>query len=302
MEFGRVSESELESIQFSLPKEPTFNQNILSGFPLADSKIYVGCTNWRRTEWIGSIYPLKTKEKDFLAQYVQQFNTIELNATYYNIYPISTIEKWANQASGRDFIFCPKMYKEVTHGSSLLNKELLVHEFLNNIQAFKQHLGPIFIQLSEAFSPKRKEELFSFLQLLPTNFQFFVEVRHTDWFSIEAIKTELFHFLKNKGIGIVITDTSNRRDCAHMHLTIPKTFIRFVGNCLHATDYTRIDEWILRIQYWLQQGMESVYFFIHMQDERYSPELTVYMIDKLNKTCGLQLAKPQFLPQQQHLF
>ena len=33
-------------------------------------------------------------------------------------------------------------------------------------------------------------------------------------------------------MGIVITDTAGRRDCAHMNLTIPKAFIRYVGNSL----------------------------------------------------------------------
>ncbi|MFX7094743.1 DUF72 domain-containing protein, partial [Acinetobacter baumannii] len=87
--------------------------------------------------------------------------------------------------------------------------------------------------------------------------------------------------------GIVITDTSGRRDCAHMYLTVPKTFIRYVGNSLHATDYTRVDAWIARMKYWIERGMEELYFFMHMHDEAFSPELTVYMVDKLNTVMGL---------------
>jgi hypothetical protein len=33
-----------------------------------------------------------------------------------------------------------------------------------------------------------------------------------------------------------------------------------------------------------------------MHDEAFSPELTVYMVDKLNAACGLQLIKPVFVP------
>ena len=55
----------------------------------------------------------------------------------------------------------------------------------------------------------------------------------------------------------MITDTAGRRDCAHMHLTIPKAFIRYVGNSLHPTDYTRIDVWVERMKYWLDHGMEE---------------------------------------------
>jgi uncharacterized protein YecE (DUF72 family) len=80
-----------------------------------------------------------------------------------------------------------------------------------------------------------------------------------------------------------------------MYLTIPKAFIRFVGNSLHPSDYKRIDNWVERIKVWLDNGLKELYFFMHMHDEAYSPELSVYLIDKLNGECGLSLHKPQFV-------
>jgi hypothetical protein len=103
-------------------------------------------------------------------------------------------------------------------------------------------------------------------------------------------------------MGIVITDTSGRRDCAHMNLTVPKAFIRYVGNSLHATDYTRVDAWVKRMKYWLDNGLQELYFFMHMHDEATSPELTVYLVDKMNKELGLKLIKPTFVTQQPGLF
>jgi hypothetical protein len=87
-----------------------------------------------------------------------------------------------------------------------------------------------------------------------------------------------------------------------MHLTLPKTFIRYVGNSLHSTDYTRIDEWVERMKFWLGKGMEELFFFMHMHDEATSPELTVYLVDKMNAACGLNLIKPQFVEKQSKLF
>jgi uncharacterized protein YecE (DUF72 family) len=149
--------------------------------------------------------------------------------------------------------------------------------------------------VSEAFSPKRKEELFEFLQTMPTDLQFFMEVRHPDWFKKPEITHELFTRLKEMNIGAVITDTSGRRDCAHMYLTLPKVFVRYVGNSLHDTDYTRIDEWVGRMKYWLKNGLEELCFFMHMHDEATSPELTVYLVEKMNKELGLNLVKPKFI-------
>ncbi len=90
-----------------------------------------------------------------------------------------------------------------------------------------------------------------------------------------------------------------------MYLTIPKAFIRYVGNSLHPTDYTRCDEWVKRIKYWLDSRLKELYFFMHMHDEALSPELTVYLTDKLNTICDLQLLKPKFVdlyPKQKLLF
>lgn len=295
MEFGRVEEKELGSINFSLPEEPSGNKKILKGKPAKNPKVYLGCAKWGRTEWVGKIYPPKTKEKDFLKHYVQHYNCIELNATHYKLYGEPGIRKWAENAKGKDFLFCPKMYQGLTHKGNLKGNHPFVNEFFRGIMAFEQHLGPIFVQVSDTFSPKRKQELFDFMIALPKGLQYFLEVRHPDWFAKEKEREDMFAFLRDNNMGAVITDTAGRRDCAHMHLTIPKAFIRYVGNSLHSTDYTRTDVWVQRMKYWLDHGLEELYFFMHMHDEATSPELTVYLVDKMNKECGLNLIKPKFL-------
>ncbi|RYZ45942.1 MAG: DUF72 domain-containing protein, partial [Chitinophagaceae bacterium] len=93
---------------------------------------------------------------------------------------------------------------------------------------------------------------------------------------------------------------AGRRDCCHMHLAQPKVIVRFVANNLHPTDYSRIDEWVGRIASWIESGLQELYFIIHMDQEKHSPELAGYLVDKLNAACSLQLTKPVLL--QQELF
>ena len=76
-----------------------------------------------------------------------------------------------------------------------------MNEFFRGIVAFEEFLGPIFIQVSETFAPKRKEELFDFLRSLPTDLQFFMEVRHPDWFAKPDIADELFTTLAALNVG-----------------------------------------------------------------------------------------------------
>jgi uncharacterized protein YecE (DUF72 family) len=281
MEFGRLPENELNSIDWSFPRDPAFNKLVLKGKAVKNPKVYIGCAKWGRTEWVGKLYPPKTREKDFLKHYIEHFNSVELNATHYKIYGEAGTRKWAGFAKGKDFVFCPKMYKGVTHFGKLTNKKFILNEFLRGIKGFGEHLGPVFIQVNELFSPKRKQELIEFVDNLPPAPQFFLELRHPGWFSSAEVQLDMFKTLSKLGIGAVITDTAGRRDCAHMHLTIPKTFIRFVGNSLHPTDKPRIDAWVKRIKFWLKNGLKELYFFMHMHDEAKSPELTAYLIEKL---------------------
>lgn len=295
MEFGRVSPRELNKINFRLKPDPEFNAKVLKGTRAKQPKLYMGCAKWGRKEWVGKIYPPKTSEKNFLEHYVRHYNSIELNATHYKLYDDEVIGNWDSKVGNRSFLFCPKMYQGITHRGSLLNKDYQLNEFIREVQGFGKHLGPTFIQLNDRFSPERSEELYEFLQSLPHDMNFFLEMRHPGWFSDKVVREELMTMLRKAKIGAVITDTAGRRDCAHMYLTVPKTFIRYVGNSLHATDYTRIDAWVRRIKSWLDKGVKEIYFFMHMHDEARSPELTIYLADKLNKACGLELIRPEFV-------
>ena len=293
MDFGRVAKNQLSKIDFILPPEPPLNKKVLIKKSKKTS-VYIGCAKWSRKEWIGKIYPKGTKEVNFLDEYVKHYNAIELNATHYKLYKHDVFEKWIVKVKNKDFKFSPKVYKGISHFGSLVNKQDFTNTFLENVMVFGKHLGPIFFQMNDRFSPKRKQELFEYLETLPKDVLFFLEVRHPEWF-LPVQQDELFQKLKQLKIGAVITDTAGRRDCCHMHLTIPKTFIRFVGNFLHKTDYTRIDDWVKRIKYWLDKGLNELHFYMHMHDEAKFPELTIYLAEKLNKECGLGVVVPEFV-------
>lgn len=295
MDFGKVALEELKTINLSLSGEPQWNSKILKGKKISSPKIYVGCAKWGRTEWLGKIYPEGTKEAKFLDHYVQHYNSIELNATHYKTYPPEGIKKWADRAAGKDFLFCPKVPQTISHYSSFVNIEDKTNDFLKGIVAFGDHLGPIFLQVSDRFSPKKKESLFNYLESLPTDLQFFLEVRNPEWFGTKEESEYTLKTLNKLNVGYIITDSAGRRDCVHMYLTIPKAFIRFVGNSLDPSDYTRIDDWANRIKRWLDNGLQELYFFMHMHDEAYSPELSSYLINKLNKVCHLSLPEPLFI-------
>lgn len=299
-----MDSSLLAGIDFTLPPDGYFTQHVLPGTRHAHPKVWLGGAKWGAPAWEGTIYPAGTKEKDFLDHYVRHFNSIELNATHYKIYPETTIRKWADKARGKDFRFCPKVPQSISHYSDLssMRARELTDQFLQGVVAFGPSLGPIFLQVSEKYAPSRKDALLVYLEHLPKDLDFFLEVRHPLWFSDPAEREWLFGNLHRLGIGAVITDTAGHRECVHMEVTLPKTMIRFVGNGMHPTDYTRLDTWVERLHQWIAKGIEEVYFFMHQPHELYTPELSAWFAEALNKAAGLHIVPPQFLRNEKTLF
>jgi uncharacterized protein YecE (DUF72 family) len=304
MEFGRVTVEELPLIDFSLPPDPELTINTLRSAKINQPlQVHVGCAKWGRKEWVGKIYPPKTKDANFLDEYVKHFDCIELNATFYNVYPAATITKWKDKAAASpDFKFCPKFSQSISHIRRLKNADDITTTFYEGILAFGDKLGPLFLQLSDNFTPKSLPELKAYLEHLPTDIPIFVELRHKEWFANDEVRQQVFNLFHELNIGAVITDASGRRDCVHMNLPTPHAFIRFVGNSLDRTDYLRVDEWVERIKQWRDMGLQSVWFFMHQHDERYSPELADYVSEQFNKKLGLNLPRPQFIDRDKGLF
>jgi uncharacterized protein YecE (DUF72 family) len=214
------------------------------------------------------------------------------------------IRTWKEKAvvEGRDFKFFPKISRTISHIRRLKNAEEDTSRYLESITEFGEHLGPCFLQLSDNFGPKNFEVLKEYLEHLPKDFDLFVEVRHPEWYSDAGARKDFFKLLHDVGKGSIITDASGRRDCVHMELSSPHAFVRFVGNGLHPTDYSRIDEWVERLGEWTDKGLQSIYFFLHQHDEKDTPILADYTIKKLNERLGVSVPLPKFIAKSDSLF
>lgn len=296
MEFGHVYDT-LDGIDFTLPPDTARTRKILKD---ADYKgeltVYVGASKWGQKSWLGKLYPPKTPDNAFLNIYCQNFNTVEFGPTFYNIYSADEITKWVSQvAAAPGFKFYPKFPQTITHVRRLANAEDATFKFYQSLAGFGNHLGPLLLQLSDNFSPKSFPQLKAYLESLPPTIKVSVEVRNKDWFANKADRHNLFQLLADLNIGTVITDSSGRRDCVHMELTTNEATIRFVGNNLDESDYTRMDAWVERLEIWKGLGLKTVWFFMHQLDEKFAPEACDYFIKQLNDKLGMQVGRPKFL-------
>jgi len=299
MEFGKVQR--IDNIDFSLPPDDPVTERLWERLiPAATEplRVYVGGTEWGRASWVGSVYPMGTKPKDFLAGFSRQFNTVELNTLFYGLQPPAVIQRWASVV-GEGFRFCPKFPETISHKLQLSNAGKETREFVEALQCFGTRLGPSFLQLPERFGSGQAGVLQQYVRQLPAGFRVCVELRSEDWFGAAADSRasvrETFELFGEYGVGTVITDVAGRRDVLHMRLTMPAAFIRFVTNGLHPKDYARADAWVERIRTWAGKGLREVYFFVHSPEELTSPPMMSYVIGRMNERCGAGLPLPNLV-------
>lgn len=297
MDFGKIDN--ISDVDFALPPSHPSTSVVLGAqlhkTPNQKPQVFVGCPVWSNKNWVGKIYPSVAKEKDFLYHYTRQFNTIELNVTHYQSPSPDTIAKWKTAATDR-FTFCPKFPQAISHDSQLSGVENQTLQFCEAVLALGTNLGTTFLQLAPYFDHKKLPILASFLKSLPKQLPVAVEFRNPVWFSDAGLWRETIEILQSHNVGTVITDVAGRRDVLHQTLTTPTLALRFVGNQLHRTDYTRADEWVQRIRVWLGQGLQTAYIFVHCGNNDQAPELVKYWVQQLNIHCGLHLDEPRFLP------
>jgi len=276
-------------VDFTLPKTPKETIDLLNKASKSDNfEVYVGCAKWNKKD-LKNFYPPKTKDE--LSYYSTQFNSIELNATYYRSPSKENVETWANKTP-KDFKFFPKIPQSISHYARLQNVTDKLNQYLDAVALFEEKLGMIFLQMHENFAPKDFEKLENFIQNFPKGYPLAVELRHEDWFSNEENFNRLVSLLEKHNISNIIVDAAGRRDMVHMRLTSNEAFVRFVGANI-PSDYERLDEWIETIKLWKAEGLQKLYFFIHQNLELESPMLAKYFIKKLNDDLDLDIRGPQ---------
>lgn len=295
MQFGKVDNP--ATIDFTLPKDAPETKKILEANKPKGFEAYVGCAKWNRQDLKG-FYPRGTKDE--LAYYATQFNSIELNATFYKMPSWQQVETWKNKTPD-DFKFFPKLTNNISHYQRLNDVREEVADFCNAVSNFEEKLGMAFLQLRDDFKPKDFDRIKKVVEDFPKGVPLGIEVRNNEWFDNAEIQEQFCKLLEKHGVANIIVDTVGRRDMLHMRLTSPVAFIRYVG-ANHPSDVTRLEDWIPRLKKWKEEGLQKLYFFVHQNDEVESPLLATHFIEQLNKALKINVPVPNKKPGQISLF
>ena len=128
--------------------------------------IRIGTSGYHYRHWKGTFYPADISTSGMLRYYLQYFDTLELNNTFYRLPTLPALKAWRD-AVPDDFVFAVKASRFLTHNKKLREPENALENFLPRVETLGEKLGPILFQLP----PKWKvnlERLSELLAALPS--------------------------------------------------------------------------------------------------------------------------------------
>jgi uncharacterized protein YecE (DUF72 family) len=152
---------------------------------LSRQKVYIGMGGWELEPYNKFFYPPNPK-KGFrkLEFYCQFFDSVEVNATFYNTsFTRENVKRWLDDvAANKEFMFTVKLYRGFTHTfDATLADARAVHHLLEPfVEAGK--LGGLLMQFPYRFTnlPERRRYIVQLSKIF-AQYRLFLEVRHNSW-------------------------------------------------------------------------------------------------------------------------
>ena len=151
------------------------------------SEIYPGCSSYYNRQWEGIFYPEGMPTKEWFAYYCTQFNTYELNASFYKFPTTRSLQTWYRK-SPDGFRYSIKAPKIITHTKKFVGCEMELAEFYTACETgLKDKLACALFQLppSYQYSPERLELIVGSVN---AHFSNAIEFRHASWWTDEVFQ------------------------------------------------------------------------------------------------------------------
>lgn len=215
--------------------------------------IRVGTSGWSYDHWEGVLYPPGLPRNERLARYAEEFDTVEVNASFYRLPFLNMVRGWRNRTP-EGFVFAVKAHRRITHYNRLRNVEEPLRTHLDRLGELGDKLGPTLFQLPPSLR-RDDEVLGAFLALLPRG-RYVMEFRHESW---EC--SEVYALLDSYGVGHCVVSKPNYPvDCT---ATGQVGYVRLHGSRkMYASSYSEaeLQEWASRVRR-MKTGAETVYVY-----------------------------------------
>ncbi|MEO0972746.1 MAG: DUF72 domain-containing protein [Pseudomonadota bacterium] len=247
----------------------------------------LGCPLWSLADWEGQLYRAGSTSGDYLAQYASVFSAVEGNTTFYAVPAKETVARWLGQVP-EGFRFCFKFPRTISHEHRLHRAEHACREFLDRLRPLQSRLGPLMLQLPASFGPPSVPVLLDFLDALPTDFTYAVELRQRRFFEDDALSDRLDEVLRERHVERIMLDSRPLRSgdaghpdvltAAHEKPDLPvrvqalstSPLVRLITHPDVKVTAPWLDRWADVVLRWMTDGLRPL-LFIHCPNNVHSP-------------------------------
>ncbi|MDH6194295.1 uncharacterized protein YecE (DUF72 family) [Mycobacterium frederiksbergense] len=221
--------------------------------------IRIGTSGWSYDHWTGVLYPRGTPAKARLAHYVGEFDTVELNGSFYRWPADTTFTGWRDQLPA-GFTMSVKAHRGLTHFRRLRSPQAWTPRFEQYWRLLEPHNEALLVQLHPAL--ERDDELLTeFLSQLPLRLRVAMELRHPSWHD-----PAVYALLQHYGAAYVVM--SGPGLACRPVATSELVYVRMHGpgadpDLLYAACYTdsELQQWAHRLRQWDREGHRVVVYF-----------------------------------------
>jgi uncharacterized protein YecE (DUF72 family) len=232
----------------------------------------IGTSGYHYDHWRGVFYPEELPKTEWFSHYATQFDTVEINNTFYRLPEAKTFETWQRQAP-KGFCYALKFSRYGSHIVRLKKPRGTIGRFLKRAERLGEFLGPVLVQLPPNWKAD-PDRLAAFLRAAPKNRRWTVEFRDPRWFC-----EEVFAILNEHDCALCIHDMIED----HPRLvTAGWVYLRFHGERYggsYPAEKLRTEARWIKLQ--LADG-KDVFAYFNNDAEGYAVENAV----ELRRQCG----------------
>jgi len=216
--------------------------------------VRIGTSGWVYPHWRGLYYPPRLRQADWFSFFAREFDTVEINNSFYRLPSAAAFDAWRTQAPP-GFCYAVKASRYLTHMKKLKDPEDPLRRFFERADRLGDRLGPILYQLPPHWHADlaRFEH---FLQVLPAGHVHVIEFRDASWF-----REDVFQLLERHHVAHCIHDMPPLD--VPVRVTARAVYLRFHGARHDGGNYSADDlaPWAGRIAVWQAEGRQVWVYF-----------------------------------------
>jgi uncharacterized protein YecE (DUF72 family) len=247
-----------------------------------EASSYVGCSGWFYWKWRGLFYPTELPTGEWFRHYARQFETVEINASFYSWPSVANVQAWRRQPGAQDFVYTVKVCELITHLKRFKGTKTLVKDFGMIADILGERMGCFLFQLPPSYR-YTKSRLTAILGQLDPSLRNVVEFRHASWWN-EAV------YAAFRETGTIFCSCSGPRLPDVLVRTADDVYVRMHGPerwYRHDYSHDELAEWAARIR---ASGASRAWVYFNNDFEANAPRNAAAMRSLLAAGAQRQLA------------